>query len=412
MPHEISFEMVPLGHSAEAAREATTVKVCMTAFLSSEDGQEFIRRLEGFPTELLSKLPPNRRVNPSQADHIVAVIRRDKSATVYVNELDIILGTVIGRSIGKGEYVSKNDIVDIATMEFNGVTVPDDAGVVVVFSVGWRKGLFYDFSPLHPKENILRTAQLPGLLGQCYAHVSFQERFSILESEWDALFKSKWFPFAGLRNEMIDELLSHIRAGWNPDDLTTKIAEEIKSKLPGWVEAWRSHPAFANHLKTLEKVGDHFQKGDYLSASGLLFPRIEGLLRSNHAAMGSAAKPSQKNLPGTAVQARSGRRACLLLPHKFEQYLSEVYFASFEPAAARIEISRNSVGHGVASEDEFNEKAAVIGLLVAQQLLYCFERPSIPGTLAVQVCPSGRPAGNTGPGEEGRTETEDDPAFA
>jgi hypothetical protein len=391
VPHEITLNLSPVGHCEEAAKDATTVKVRMTAFHSSEDGQEFIQRLEGFPTELLSKLPPAHRVNPSQVDHIVAVIRRDRTATVYVNELSIILSTMIGRSMKKGERVSKNDIVDIAAMEFDGVTVPDDAGVVVVFSVGWRKGLYYDFSPLHPKEDIRRTARLAGLLGQCYAHVLFQERFRILEGEWDALFRAKWFPFAALRNETIDELLGHIRAGWDPDDLTAKIADEVREKLPAFAEAWRNHPAFAGHIKILGKVADHFREGDYLSATGLLFPRIEGLMRSNHTAVGSPAKPSQKNLPATAVQARSGRPASLLLPHKFEQYLSDVYFANFDPTDARISVGRNSVGHGVANEDEFNEKAAVLGLLVTQQLLYCFERPPIAGTVAVEVTPPAGP---------------------
>src|SRR5205823_6472664 len=143
-------------------------------------------------------LPDTHQLNPSQVDHLVAVIRRDRTATVYVNELTVILSTMVGRTIKPGERVSKNDIVDIAAMEFEGITVPDDAAVVVVFSIGWRKGLFYDFSPLHPKENIRRTSRLSGLLGQCYAHVLCQERFSILESEWEALFKAKWFPFAGL----------------------------------------------------------------------------------------------------------------------------------------------------------------------------------------------------------------------
>jgi len=34
----------------------------------------------------------------------------------------------------------------------------------------------------------------------------FQERFSILESEWESLFRAKLFPFAGLRNETIDAI--------------------------------------------------------------------------------------------------------------------------------------------------------------------------------------------------------------
>lgn len=392
MPHEVTFDRTPLGHAENAAKEDSTVNVRMTAFHSSEDGQKFIQRLEGFPTELLSKLPIAHRTNPSQVDHLVAVVRRDRTATVYVNELSIILTTMMGRSIKKGEGVWKSDIADIAAMEFDGVSVPDDAGVIVVFSAGWRKGLYYDLSPLHPTENIRRGGRLSSVLGQCYAQVLFQERFSILETEWAALFKAKWFPFAGLRNDSIDKLLGHVRAGWNPDDLTAKIAEEVKERLPDFLEGWRNHPAFTTHIKTLEKVADHFRNGDHFSASALLFPRIEGLMRSNHSAIGSTVKPSQKNLPVTAVQARSGSPNSLLLPEKFEQYLRDVYFAEFHPTDTQIPVGRNSVGHGVASEDEFNEKAAVLGLLVTQQLLYCFERPPVSDTVAVKVSLPATPA--------------------
>jgi hypothetical protein len=90
------------------------------------------------------------------------------------------------------------------------------------------------------------------------------------------------------------------------------------------------------------------------------------------------------------VKAPRARPASLLLPHKLERYLSEVYFADFEPTDASPSISRNSVGHGIANEDEFNEKSAVIGLLVTQQLLYCFEKMPMSGTTTVEVAPPGR----------------------
>ena len=112
----------------------------------------FIKRLEGFPNELLSLLPPDRRVSPSRVDHMLAVIRRDRTATLYVNELGITAGITIGRSFKKGEHVFRNDIMDIATTEFDGIPVPDDAGIALIFSVGWRKGFYYDFAPSAPRK--------------------------------------------------------------------------------------------------------------------------------------------------------------------------------------------------------------------------------------------------------------------
>lgn len=136
MPHEVSFDLLPLGHAVEACKGGGSVKICPSAFLSTEDGQAFVRQLEDFPSQLLGKLPQNARVAPSQVDHLLAVIRRDRTATVYVNELGITLGVLIGRSMKAGEPVFKNDIVDIATAEFKGVSIPDDTGVLLVFSVG------------------------------------------------------------------------------------------------------------------------------------------------------------------------------------------------------------------------------------------------------------------------------------
>ena len=56
-------------------------------------------------------------------------------------------------------------------------------------------------------------------LGQAYCHVLFQERFSLSDDDWNALFASKWFPFAGLRDETINDLVSHVRAGWGQPKL-------------------------------------------------------------------------------------------------------------------------------------------------------------------------------------------------
>jgi hypothetical protein len=378
MPHEITFDTLPMGHAAESVRNATRVRVRTTEFLSTEDGQEFIRRLERMPMEILGMVAAQGRIiPPSQVDHLLAIIRPDRTATVYVNELQQVVETRVARSVEAGQPLFKNDIVDITRFDFDGVNVPPDAGLVLVFSVGWRKAYFYDLTPLH-KEGGPRPYDVGSAFGQMYAHVLFQERFSILDTEWEALFKAKWFPFAGLANETIGRMLTHLRAGWPLDDLTHQVAEEVRGKLPAFLDLWRKHPAFANHMPIFERAAERFLAGDHVSCTGLVFPRIEGIMRSNHAAAGATGKLSQENLCSSAVRANADRDRCLLLPHRFHRYLQEVYFASFNPADPRSDVSRNSVGHGVADPADFSEKAAVIGLLVVQQLCYSSEAPSPP----------------------------------
>jgi hypothetical protein len=374
MPTEIAFDMLPVGYTAAAARPPEKVPVRYTEFLSSEDGQEFIRRLEGYPSAVLARLPTTARVNPSQVDHLLAVIRRDRTATVYVNELYLTVATKIGRDIRYGERVFKDDIIDIHDVD-PGVPLPADAGLVFVFSVGWRKGMFYDLGPLLPDPSP-RPFDPRAAFGHCYAHVLFQERFSITEGEWDALCASKWFPFVGLGNETIKQMLNHLREGWDLDDLTDGVVTEVQGKLPAFIRAWKRHPSFVGHMGILDRAAERFAARDFISCTGLLFPRIEGILRSNHAAGGAPDKPSQENLCMSAVRANAGRGRCLLLPRMFERYLREVYFASFDPKDASIDVSRNSIGHGVAAPSAFTAQAAVVGLLVIHQLFHCFELPS------------------------------------
>ncbi len=251
------------------------------------------------------------------------------------------------------------------------VSIPTDAGVVLVFSVGWRKVLFYDFGPFLP-DSPPRLFDLRAAIGHCYAHVSFQERFSITEEEWSTLCASKWFPFVGLGNETIKKMLNHLRAGWDLDDLT----DQVQGKLPAFLSSWKRHPFFVGHTEILDRAAERFGAKDFVSCTGLLFPRIEGVLRSNHAFSGSPDKPSQESLCSSAVRVTAGRSGCLLLPKMFEKYLREVYFAAFDPTDTSIDVSRNSVGHGVASPSSFSAKAAAIGVLVVNQLFHCFEPPS------------------------------------
>ncbi len=378
MPHEITFDMLPIGYSAEAAKQATMVRVRCTEFISTEDGQEFIQRLEQLPSQILALLAAqSKTILPSQVDHILAIIRPDRTAIVYVNELQPTVATRVARPMQAGQPVFKNDIVDITRLEFAGIAIPSEAGVVLVFSVGWRKGYFYDLAPLRP-DGEPRAFDINSAFGQFYAHLLFQDRFRITESEWNALFKAKWFPFAGLTNETITTLLAHLRAGWDLDELTGQIAKEVKEKSQAFLDLWKSHPAFAGHMPIFEKAVERFLAGDHVSCTALVFPRIEGIMRSHHAASGATNRPSQGNLCTSAVGANADRDRCLLLPHRFERYLQDVYFADFDPKAANIDVSRNSVGHGVADPVAFSEKVAVIGLLVVQQLCYSFEPSATP----------------------------------
>ena len=366
MPFEINLGDPPIGYAVTSARVNEQVQVSCRDFTSTEDGQHLIQLLEDIPSTILRSLPTE--ILPSSLDHLLAICRHDGTATVFVNELVLQLVVRATRQGKAGDAVSKDDIADVERLEL-GVQVPQDAGFLFIFSIGWRKGLYYDFEPLAPNRGT-RPYDIARVLGQAYCHVLFQERFSISESEWTQLLEAKWFPFVGLRNQTIEKLMGTIRSGWDPDEMLDDVLSEIKCGVPQMLDSWRSHSSLLPHIQILERAVAHFVNGDPISCSGLLYPRIEGILRTYNNSLGTPIAPNQDNLSKLAVAAKVKAEKCLLLPRRFHTYLQDVYFANFDPKSQTIDVSRNSVGHGVASVSSFDQKAAVIGILIVNQLSY------------------------------------------
>lgn len=378
MPFELTLENVPLGVVVKAVRKGEAVHVQPIEFVSEEDGDKLIDRLEGFGTNMLVKLPVNPPLQPNQVQHLLAVIRRDRTATVYVNELKTVGSVQPKRDFEEGDAVFGDDIADVHRLDFEGVTIPKDAGVFFIFSVGWRRAMFYDFAPLAPRDPKDREYDIGAQLGQFYTYLMFQKRFKISEHEWKNLFEGQWFPFITLKEATIRKLVSHATNDWPLDDLSEAIAQELRAVLPNLLKRWKTATPFAEHLAFLEKAVDHYLNDDAISATAILYPRIEGILRSYQKQVDSAAPASQKGLSGSAVKlTESGRHpATPLLPAKFRDYLEKVYFAAFDPKDSKIRVSRNSVGHGVAAAQECNLKSATISLLLVDQLWYCFSGAS------------------------------------
>lgn len=368
MPFEIDLgNPPPIGYLITSARAGEEVQVCIREFTSTEDGQHFIHLLEALPTQILLKLPSP--FNPSQIDHMLAIIRSNGKTSVYVNELEFHVHFRQAGVMEPGSLVTKDDIADVERLD-PGKEIPDDAGVLLVFSHGWRKGLFFDFEPISRDNPVRRQYDITTQLGQSLCHLLFQEIFNISDAEWTSLFDTKWFPFILLRKETINSLLGQIRSGWDPDELLDDICCEIREYLAQTVDVWRSVPAFLPHLKILERAVERFKDDDHISCTGLLYPRIEGILRDHQVSLQSGFSPSSSNLAKSAVSAKTDKSRCLLLPLRFSAYLKDVYFAHFNPNDPEIDVSRHSVSHGVASESRFDLKSAVIAILTVHQLAH------------------------------------------
>lgn len=364
MPFEIQLKKTPVGHAVSATRPGETVSVQVLEFTSTDDGEHFINRLEGLPTQILEILTPQQRIFPSQVDHLLAIIRPDNSATVYVNELPLLAKVRLIRCVETGTAIRKDDILNIERLELG--KIPPDCGLLLLISSGWRKGLFYDFGPLSGRKEP-RDYDPSVVFGQIFTHLTFQERFKISEEVWTALFAKTWYPFLGMGSGLIGKLISHAEAGWDLDELTDEVASRLHDALDSYLEQWRRRPVFEGHMDILGRVVDHFKAGDYISCTGLLYPRIEGLLRSHFKLSGKLWKATPAGLAKTAVEGVS--IGSLIIPHRFEEYLNDVYFRTYDSRTSiPKELSRHTVSHGEALAESFNKKGATVGLLVIHQL--------------------------------------------
>lgn len=377
MPYEISLNHLPAGYAVNAAQADQMVQVLTSEFTTTEDGMKFISRLEGTPRELLCALPASANARESMVDHMLAIIRRDRTATVYLNELSWI-GTIRSKGpIQKGAEITTDAILDLVTLTPQGVDIPRDAGLVLVLSAGWRKGLFFDYGPLVGNPPRDRAYDLPTTFAAYKAYLLFTETLSLTEAMWVELIQQQWFPFIHLRQATIRSLRLALETGRAIDELLDEIETDTKTAIVARIEEWKKLPQLTAHLPVIEAALKHYNLGDYLSATCLLYPRIEGVMRSQHFVDPDAPKASQGNLIATAVAKAElpQHPYSLLLPSRFGTYLRDVYFADFNPKNP-TGVSRHTVSHGVAPTNALDRKGATVGFLILLQLVTMLPRKS------------------------------------
>lgn len=375
MPFDFVLDELPAGYSISFTKKGEKATVVTREFTSSEDGDLFISRLDGFPSHLVnlaSKTIPNLHISVSKIDHLLAVINKNKTTRVYINEIPLASKVSLKRAeVNAGEVIYHDDVAEIIRIKLGELEIPEDAGILFLFSVGWRKGLFFDFNPLVKEGLSSRGYDLEIILGQYHSYLTFQDLFKISEKAWENIISQKWFPFISLKKATIEKMIFYASEELNLNTLTEIISQDLISILPLATKRWESNALFSEHFPFFKLAVERFLEKDYVSSASILFPKIEGLLRTKHAIVNPSEKASQTNLVSSLVNSLPDEHKGYnyLLPLKFQQYLSEVFFCKFDVNSS-IEFSRNSVSHGVAPFREFNLKSATIALLIVDQLYF------------------------------------------
>src|SRR5205823_205210 len=90
--------------------------------------------------------------------------------------------------------------------------------LLIIFSYGWRKGLFFDYSVFHDS-GYRRPYDLWKLLGTCLAYLINQDPFRLTEDDWAYATAAGWFPFTSLPLELRKKLLGWTRSRMDLDIL-------------------------------------------------------------------------------------------------------------------------------------------------------------------------------------------------
>lgn len=371
MSYTITLEHVPSGYAMHCAEEGEEIEVAYREFTSTEDGQLFISRLEGIPTKILEKISGSANVAASQTNSLLAIIRPDGRAKVYWNEFQPTIQIRSKKKIKAGELVHIDHIMDIENVTLPDEALASDVGICYIFSFGWRKGLFFDFGPAQSGKNrVPREYDLSALLAHYFGRVLFQHLFSIEDETWTEFFKQRWFPFSYLSVATVQNMIRRAREHRSIDVEMDEIAAEAQSVVSDRLSEWESDEIIRPHLPFVRTAFERFGAGDFLSASSILYPRIEGLIRISAPPTAGRNWLTQKLLSklGAGTSGTLLREQSLLLPKRFEKYLTDVYFANFRPGSLSPIVSRHSVSHGVVSAESLDRKATVIGFLILLQL--------------------------------------------
>ncbi len=328
-----------------------------------------VKRLEGFASQVINMIYEESQIGASRVDHMLVHFNKHGKGLAYLNELEIFAQARLRKSVKKGEALYRDDIVGYQEVRFEGVNVPEDHAVLVILSSGWRKLLYFDFGTMHPEVE-KRNYDLWSLLGTLYNYLMFQEVLSLTDESWELLIHNGWFPFVGIGSKNFNSLMGCLREGLSGDEVLPAVHSDLSERLPEMLKTWETSEILEDHVPLLKSAIDRFKAEDWISCNSILYPRIEGILRAL-AKMTGSARYGQSELSSAPSKMAGDRFAqqSRILPHKFNDYLRDVYFKNFDPDDPK-DISRHTVGHGVAPANSFNQKAATVGLLIIEQLVY------------------------------------------
>lgn len=360
-----------VGFSTEDVDKGAMVKVLAKAFVTSDQPDFYLY------VDQIAGLFLNKFLIDGIHTYLI-VIHKDLSADIYVNDVPIIIQTMLKKSVKAGEPVMVKDIADIKELKFSGIDIKDTDSIIFLFKKGWKFGLFFDFNQTDKKSK-LDVNKLYSSLGMHYKYLMFQDEYSILENQktFDELFKDGWFPFLQLLGGDFKNLAKYYKdKNRFFSSIKTLMDSFNKSRIDSFTNRWWSNRIFSDKKPIITAGIEAYLKGtdlDYIVAIKTLYSEIEGIIRISYVNDNPGCRPTFADLIAYVTQKAGTRFASnnsLGFPDVFFKYLGEVVFKNFDLTTGQVDVSRHSVSHGVAKPEDYNQMKALQGILILDQMSF------------------------------------------
>lgn len=372
-----------------------SVDIVSKELITTENGNHLIRQLDNLSEALLFPAGLNAKEIAS-IERFLAIMKKDGSVDLYINEPDLILSVQLKMNVEKleqGQPVGFDAIEHITTACFRDVHIPPDSGFMWVFSFGWRKGYLFDLSPLvgwpdgtqaPPRDYDIATA-----LADSYSYLMNQEMLNTDLDTWQELFRQDWFPFLILPENLRRALIAQAREHWPIEQIEDKIESFLRENIKPISKVLLASKILDSHRVTVARALEQFINEDYISSIHILVPRIEGLMRELYARSGIKDRPRQGRLISNLLKSAQSvyQQNSPAIPDRFAEYLEKVFFEDFphdSPAASDI-VSRHTLLHGVAAERHLNKKTAMLSIMTLMQIVSYSDRLSNKPTAQIVI---------------------------
>lgn len=341
----------------------------IVGFHSFDEGIPFYKLVDNF-----NGLAQRAGVPPSMVDRMLVVLE-PKRTTVYVN--DMIPFTVqirARRRIDAFEPVGMKDVAGVERINLTNISIPENAGFILLLSNSWRKAFFFDFRPLLPDQPIPIDYDVEVIGGQLLSHLIFTEYFLLSEADWDKTIAAGWFPFMHLVGDLWDGLFHSIRHDEDLNYPESQIYDSFSGVIDTKIEDWIRKDILRDEQPFLSRAVDAYKRKDWVSVISLISPRIEGIIRRSVGSYGKHDK--MVNDLETAIAGSIPHERSLLFPKQLARYFRETFLQFVDFSTPSDTLNRHTVAHGTVPGSSMDQSHGLRIMLLLDHLYYCLPNKS------------------------------------